>query len=154
MEVFILSKPASGGIKTKQKRPPEVFLEIVQNSQENTCTRVSFLIKLQTWGSGWLEAGFSAVDPDNGRFFDVWWNTRKKKCNLIVSGVLLKHRNTNFTSVEATFICKTQSRDARRVIRALQRYLVFVTWSCLWTFELWLYLLIQNKNNFYHSDFL
>ena len=36
-----------------QKQPPEVFckkkvfLEILQNSQENTCARVSFLIKLQ-----------------------------------------------------------------------------------------------------------
>ena len=36
-----------------QKQPPEVFckkpmfLEISQNSQENTCARVSFLIKLQ-----------------------------------------------------------------------------------------------------------
>ena len=28
----------------------KVFLEISQNSHENTCTRVSFLIKLQTWG--------------------------------------------------------------------------------------------------------
>ena len=28
----------------------KVFLEIAQNSQENTCTRVSFLIKLQAWG--------------------------------------------------------------------------------------------------------
>ena len=28
----------------------KVFLEISQNSQENTCTRVSFLIKLQAWG--------------------------------------------------------------------------------------------------------
>ena len=27
----------------------KVFLEISQNSQENTCARVSFLIKLQTW---------------------------------------------------------------------------------------------------------
>ena len=27
----------------------EVFLEISQNSQENTCTRVSFSIKLQVW---------------------------------------------------------------------------------------------------------
>ena len=27
-----------------------VFLEILQNSQENTCTRVSILIKLQAWG--------------------------------------------------------------------------------------------------------
>ena len=35
-----------------QKQPPEmfckkVFLQISQNSQENTCARVSFLIKLQ-----------------------------------------------------------------------------------------------------------
>ena len=29
---------------------PEVFLEILQNSQENTCARVSFLIKLQASG--------------------------------------------------------------------------------------------------------
>ena len=28
----------------------KVFLEISQNSQESTCARVSFLIKLQTWG--------------------------------------------------------------------------------------------------------
>ena len=27
----------------------KVFLEISQNSQENTCARVSFLIKLQAW---------------------------------------------------------------------------------------------------------
>ena len=28
----------------------KVLLEISQNSQENTCVRVSFLIKLQVWG--------------------------------------------------------------------------------------------------------
>ena len=38
-----------------QKQPVEVFcekvfLEISQNSQENTCATVSFLIKLQAWG--------------------------------------------------------------------------------------------------------
>ena len=27
-----------------------MFLEISQNSQENNCARVSFLIKLQAWG--------------------------------------------------------------------------------------------------------
>ena len=27
-----------------------MFLEISQNSQENACARVSFLIKLQAWG--------------------------------------------------------------------------------------------------------
>ena len=30
-----------------EKEPPEVFLEILQNSQANTCVRVSFLIKSQ-----------------------------------------------------------------------------------------------------------
>ena len=30
----------------------KVFLEISQNSQENTCVRVSFLIKLQVWDPG------------------------------------------------------------------------------------------------------
>ena len=39
-----------------QKQPPEVFyekkvfLEISQNSQKNTCVRVTFLIKLQASG--------------------------------------------------------------------------------------------------------
>ena len=28
----------------------KVFLEISQNSQESTCARVSFLVKLQAWG--------------------------------------------------------------------------------------------------------
>ena len=37
-------------------QPPEVFckkkvfLEISQNSQENTCDRLSILIRLQAWG--------------------------------------------------------------------------------------------------------
>ena len=40
-------------LSVSQKQPPEVFyikkvfLKISQNSQENTCARVSFLIKLQ-----------------------------------------------------------------------------------------------------------
>ena len=32
----------------------KVFLEISQNSQENTCARVSFLIKLQAWPATFL----------------------------------------------------------------------------------------------------
>ena len=28
----------------------KVFLQILQNSQENTCVKVSFLIKLLAWG--------------------------------------------------------------------------------------------------------
>ena len=33
-----------------KKQPPEVFLESSQNSQENTCAKVSFLIRLQVLG--------------------------------------------------------------------------------------------------------
>ena len=47
-EVLLFSKvieAASGGV-LKEK----VFLEILQNSQENTCARVSFLMKLQASG--------------------------------------------------------------------------------------------------------
>ena len=44
-----------GVIYTLKKQPPEVFcqkvfLKISQNSQENTCARVFFLIKLQALG--------------------------------------------------------------------------------------------------------
>ena len=44
-----------------QKQPPEgfynkkVFLEISQISQENTCARVSFLIKLQSWACNFIK---------------------------------------------------------------------------------------------------
>ena len=40
----LVKKPTQNEL---QKQPPEVFLEISKNSQENTCARVSFLIKLQ-----------------------------------------------------------------------------------------------------------
>ena len=33
----------------------KVFLEISQNSQENTCARVSFLIKLQAWDCNFIK---------------------------------------------------------------------------------------------------
>ena len=40
--LHLLQKQSSEGILLKK-----VFLEILQNSQENTCARVFFLIKLQ-----------------------------------------------------------------------------------------------------------
>ena len=40
------SRSSPGGVLYEK-----VFLEISQNLQENTCSRVSFLIKLQVWGS-------------------------------------------------------------------------------------------------------
>ena len=39
-----LTEAATRGFLCKK-----VFLQISQNSQENTCARVSFLIKLQAW---------------------------------------------------------------------------------------------------------
>ena len=38
------TEAATGGVLWKN-----VFSEMSQNSQENTCARFSFLIKLQTW---------------------------------------------------------------------------------------------------------
>ena len=40
--IFHLSEAATGSVLLQK-----VFLEILQNSQENTCGKVSFLIKLQ-----------------------------------------------------------------------------------------------------------
>ena len=39
------TEAVTGGVLWKK-----LFLEISQNSQENTCARVSFLVKLQAWG--------------------------------------------------------------------------------------------------------
>ena len=59
-----------------QLQPPEVFfvkrcsLEISQHSQENTCTRVSFLIKLQPSA---LQLYFKR-DSGTGVFLLILWN--------------------------------------------------------------------------------
>ena len=47
-----------------------VFLEISQNSQENTCARVSFLIKLRASG---LQL-YLKRDPDTGVFLRILQN--------------------------------------------------------------------------------
>ena len=67
--LWILSEAATGGVM-KEK----VFWEILQNSQENTCFRVSFLIKLQTplwglWKKESLEQVFSC------EFSEIYTNT-------------------------------------------------------------------------------
>ena len=48
----------------------EVFLEISQNSQENTCARASFLIKLKAWG---LQLYYKR-DPGTGVFLQILQN--------------------------------------------------------------------------------
>ena len=60
----------------------KVFLGISQNSQENTCTRVSFLIKLQAWGqtlffkkvAGLKPALLSKKASGTGVFLWILWN--------------------------------------------------------------------------------
>ena len=42
-----LNELLKGSFSTCKSSCPEVFLEISKNSQENTCARDSFLIKLQ-----------------------------------------------------------------------------------------------------------
>ena len=37
-------------VVVQRRSAKEVFLKILQNSEENTCARVSFLIKLQALG--------------------------------------------------------------------------------------------------------
>ena len=49
MKYFYLSIQHSEAV-VQMYSVKKVFLEISQNSQENTCTRISFLIKFQAWG--------------------------------------------------------------------------------------------------------
>ena len=44
----LMTEAAAGGVLSEK-----VFLEILQNSQENTCVRVSFLIKLNVLPEKW-----------------------------------------------------------------------------------------------------
>ena len=49
IQIFYSAVPKDEGIEAATEGVPwkKVFLEISLNSQENTCARVSFLIKLQ-----------------------------------------------------------------------------------------------------------
>ena len=47
-----------------------MFLEISQNSQENTCARVSFLTKLQAWG-----CEFCKISKNTFFFTEYLWAT-------------------------------------------------------------------------------
>ena len=59
---MIVKSNASSAIFNLHKQPPEVFLEISQTSQENTCARVTFLIKLQALGLQLYEKRDSSTD--------------------------------------------------------------------------------------------
>ena len=48
---------------TRRCSVKKVFLDISQNSQENTCARASFLIKLQAWRQEHLRTPFYIEQP-------------------------------------------------------------------------------------------
>ena len=60
----------------------KVFLELLQNSQENTCVRVSFLIKLKVLGLQLYQKGtlaqlffckFCEISKSNFFIEHLWW---------------------------------------------------------------------------------
>ena len=57
---FYQTEAVNGDVLQKK-----VFLEISQNSQEYTCARVSFLIKLQAWGTYVEHLWATASDEKN-----------------------------------------------------------------------------------------
>ena len=60
-----------------QKQPPEVrkdVLKVSQNSQENTCARLSFSIKLQTW-PGTLLKKEALAQVFSCEFWEIFKNT-------------------------------------------------------------------------------
>ena len=63
----------------------KVFLEILQNSQENTCARVSFLIELQPWDLQLCQKR----DSGTGVFLWILWNFLKAPFLQNTSGQLL-----------------------------------------------------------------
>ena len=56
-KLMVSTEAAIGGRYSIKK----MFLKISQNSQESTCARASFLIKLQAWEHKWLELSLKGV---------------------------------------------------------------------------------------------
>ena len=61
MDIYLLISVKNQIFAYFQKQSPNVFLEISQNSQENTCARVFFLIKLQALGLQLYQKGDSGT---------------------------------------------------------------------------------------------
>ena len=65
----LLTEAATRGVLEE-----EVFLDIFQNLQVITCVRVSFLIKLQAWGTGIFSSEFCKISK-NTFFTEHRWET-------------------------------------------------------------------------------
>ena len=84
-----------------QKQPPEmfckkkVFLEITQNSQENTCVRVSFIIKFQASVCNFIKK--EALAQNTSRRLLLYWN---------LTGYMLSERVKN--TFKNSMVCVLQ----------------------------------------------
>ena len=65
----------------------KVFLEISQNSQENTCARVSFLIKLQAWASNFIKKE-TLAQVFSCEFCEISKNTFLHRTPLVAASVV------------------------------------------------------------------
>ena len=75
----------------------EVFLKMSQNSQENTCVRVSSLIKLQpkTWNVTKKE---TLAQVFSFEFCEIFWNTYFYRTPLVTASVCLANdKNKSFS---------------------------------------------------------
>ena len=70
-----------------RKQPPKVvykkkvFLEISQNSQKNTCARISFLIKLQVFSCEFCEISKSTIFTEHLRMSASGFHTKSCHCH-------------------------------------------------------------------------
>ena len=69
----------------------KVFLEILQNSQENTCARVSFLIKLQADACNFIEKE-TLAQLFSCEFYEISKNTFFHRAPLVATSVSFKKR--------------------------------------------------------------
>ena len=88
-----------------------MFLEILQNSQENTCTRVSFLIKLQTSGCNIMKKE-TLAQVFSCKFCKISTNTFFKE-HLWVTASLFRHLQSYSGAFNNIQPCSGTLRDIK-----------------------------------------
>ena len=98
----------SPGVVLSKHSLKKVFLKISQNSQGNTCARVSFLIKLKaSWGLNLPEpevAGLSLVQVFSGEFCEIFKNTFFYRTSLVAASInffFVDHQKVKMALLEA-----------------------------------------------------
>ena len=101
----------------------KVFLESLQNLQENICARVSFLIKLQAWGLSVAAHGWNHGAAHRYNLSQIFYNVET-----------WHKRNLKLTSKRST---KCTNHVARLNPSKLATLGVFEIWV-FWNYKLWL----------------